>query len=71
MEVPQDTNRDPSAHRARAAALAERVDQMLSRRERSRGWIMKQARCTWPAQEEGRDRLTRGALTDIDAVYAV
>ena len=47
--------------------LAEKVDQMAARLERSRGWIMKQALSTWIAQEEERDRLTQEALADVDA----
>ena len=47
--------------------LADKVDQMAARLERSRGWIMKQALSAWIAQEEERDRLTREALADVDA----
>ncbi len=47
--------------------LAEKVDQMAARLERSRGWIMKQALSAWIAQEEERDRLTQEALADVDA----
>ncbi|MCL1824811.1 MAG: ribbon-helix-helix domain-containing protein [Betaproteobacteria bacterium] len=47
--------------------LAEKVDQLASRTERSRGWIMKQALAAWVAQEEERDRLTLEALGDVDA----
>lgn len=47
--------------------LADKVDQMASRLERSRGWIMKQALSAWIAQEEERDRLTQEALADVDA----
>ena len=47
--------------------LAEKVDQMATRLERSRGWIMKQALSAWIDQEEERSRLTREALGD-DAV---
>ncbi|TRZ42411.1 CopG family transcriptional regulator, partial [bacterium] len=39
--------------------LAEKVDQMAARLERSRGWIMKQALSAWIAQEEEHSRLTR------------
>ena len=51
--------------------LAEKVDQMAARLERSRGWIMKQALSTWIAQEEERDRLTQEALADVDAGLVV
>jgi predicted transcriptional regulator len=47
--------------------LAEKVDQMASRLERSRGWIVKQALLAWIDQEEERNRLTREALADVDA----
>jgi len=47
--------------------LAERVDKVASRLERSRGWIMKQALSAWIEQEEERNRLTQEALADVDA----
>lgn len=47
--------------------LAEKVDQLAARLERSRGWIVKQALTAWIEQEEDRSRLTREALEDVDA----
>ena len=47
--------------------LAEKVDRMAERLERSRGWIMKQALSAWLNQEEERERLTLEALADVDA----
>ncbi|WP_085725226.1 CopG family ribbon-helix-helix protein [Pseudomonas sp. R37(2017)] len=47
--------------------LAERVDEVAERLERSRNWIVKQALCAWLDQEEERSRLTREALADVDA----
>jgi predicted transcriptional regulator len=47
--------------------LAEKVDQLAARLERSRGWIVKQALVAWVDQEEERSRLTREALADVDA----
>jgi predicted transcriptional regulator len=47
--------------------MAEKVDQMAKRLERSRGWIMKQALSAWIDQEEERRRLTEEALSDVDA----
>jgi predicted transcriptional regulator len=47
--------------------LAEKVDQIAARLERSRGWIVKQALTAWVAQEEEHSRLTREALADVDA----
>ncbi|MGB5180146.1 MAG: ribbon-helix-helix domain-containing protein [Gammaproteobacteria bacterium] len=48
-------------------SLAEKVDLMATRLERSRGWIMKQALAAWIKQEEERSRLTNEALADVDA----
>lgn len=48
-------------------ALAEKVEQMAERLDRSRGWVVKQALSAWVSIEEERDRLTREALADIDA----
>jgi predicted transcriptional regulator len=47
--------------------LAEKVDQLAARLERSRGWIMKQALTAWVCQEEERRRLTLESLADVDA----
>jgi predicted transcriptional regulator len=47
--------------------LAEKVDQLAAKLERSRGWIVKQALAAWVDQEEERSRLTREALADVDA----
>ena len=51
--------------------LAERVDQLAARLERSRGWIIKQALTAWVEQEEERSRLTREALADVDAGHVI
>ncbi|MGI9282020.1 MAG: CopG family ribbon-helix-helix protein [Endozoicomonas sp.] len=47
--------------------LAEKVEQLAQKLERSRGWIIKQALSAWIDQEEERDRLTREALADVDS----
>ena len=47
--------------------LAEKIDRLAARLERSRGWIVKQALAAWIDQEEERSRLTREALADADA----
>ncbi len=47
-------------------ALAEKVDRLAARLERSRGWVVKQALAAWIDQEEERNRLTREALADVD-----
>jgi predicted transcriptional regulator len=46
--------------------LADKVDQLAARLERSRGWIIKQALSAWVEQQEERQRLTLDALTDVD-----
>ena len=46
--------------------IADKVDEIASRLERSRNWIIKQALTSWIAQEEERNRLTREALADVD-----
>ena len=51
--------------------LAEKVDQIAARLERSRGWIMKQALSAWIEQEEERTRLTREALADVDTGHVI
>ena len=51
--------------------LAEKIDQMASRLERSRGWIIKQALSAWIDQEEERNRLTREAMADVDAGHVI
>jgi predicted transcriptional regulator len=47
--------------------LAQKVDKLAGRLERSRGWIVKQALSAWVEQEEERHRLTLEALADVDA----
>ena len=51
--------------------LAEKVDLMAARLERSRGWIVKQALAAWIKQEEERYRLTQEALADVDAGHVI
>ncbi|HFP5151001.1 TPA: CopG family ribbon-helix-helix protein [Escherichia coli] len=45
--------------------MADKVDQMAARLERSRGWIIRQALSAWLAQEEERNCLTLEALDDV------
>ena len=52
-------------------SLAEKVDRMAARLERSRGWIIKQALSAWIEQEEERTRLTREARADVDAGHVI
>ena len=47
--------------------LAEQVDALAARLERSRGWIVKQALADFVALEERRRQMTLEALADVDA----
>lgn len=47
-------------------SLAEKVDEMASKLERTRGWVVKQALTAWVDLEEERSRLTREALDDVE-----
>jgi predicted transcriptional regulator len=47
--------------------LADKVDAMAARLERSRGWVMKQALAAWVDLEEERHQMTLEALADVDA----
>jgi predicted transcriptional regulator len=47
--------------------LADKVDQIAARMERSRGWIVKQALSAWVDQEEERRRMTLEGMADIKA----
>jgi predicted transcriptional regulator len=51
--------------------LAERVEAVASRLERSRGWVMKQALAAWVDQEEERHQMTLEALGDVDACRVI
>ncbi|MGK9232559.1 ribbon-helix-helix domain-containing protein [Inquilinus limosus] len=51
--------------------LAEKVDELAARLERSRGWIVRQALAAWIDQEEERRRLTLEALADVDAGHVI
>lgn len=51
--------------------LAEKVDQLAQKLERSRGWIIKQALSAWVDQEEERRKLTLEALADVDEGHVI
>lgn len=51
--------------------LAEKVDQLAARIDRSRGWIVKQALTAWIDQEEERRQLTVEALAEVEAGQVV
>ncbi|MDQ1814377.1 ribbon-helix-helix domain-containing protein [Massilia sp. CCM 9210] len=48
-------------------SLADKVDELAARLERSQGWVIKQALSDWVDQEEARSRQTREAMADVDA----
>lgn len=47
-------------------ALAEQVDELAARLERSRGWVVKQALAAYVEREAERHRLTLEAMADVD-----
>jgi predicted transcriptional regulator len=47
--------------------LAEQVDELAIRMDRSRGWIVKQALAAFVEREELRRRMTMEAMADVDA----
>lgn len=51
--------------------LAEKVDQLAQKLERSRGWIIKQALSAWVDQEEERRKLTLEAMADVDEGHVI
>ncbi|MDO9268240.1 MAG: ribbon-helix-helix domain-containing protein [Methylobacter sp.] len=51
--------------------LADKVDQIAARLDRSRGWIIKQALADWLGQEEERRRMTLEALADVDTGHVI
>ena len=51
--------------------LADRIDEIATRLERSKNWIVRQALADWLYQEEERNRLTREALADVDAGHVI
>lgn len=53
------------------AELAERLDAFAERRERSRGWVVKQALLSFIEWEEEKDRLTLEALEESDRVGTI
>ncbi len=46
--------------------LADKIDSLANRLERSKAWIIKQALAAWIDQEEERHRLTLEAMIDVD-----
>jgi len=49
------------------ADLAEKLDGLAERLDRSKGWIVKEAIATYIALDEKRRRMTREALADVKA----
>lgn len=65
MAEPNSETRVITSHVPRP--LADQVDALAARLERSRGWIVKQALAAFVALEERRYRMTLEALADVDA----
>jgi predicted transcriptional regulator len=51
--------------------LAEKLDRVAARLERSRGWVVKQALADWLEKEEEHRRLTLEALADVDVGHVI
>jgi predicted transcriptional regulator len=51
--------------------LAEQVDQLAAKLERSRGWVVKQALAAYVDRESERYRMTVEAMADVDAKIGV
>ena len=47
--------------------LAEQIDQLATRLDRPKGWIVKQALTSWVVLEAKRYQLTLDGLADVDA----
>jgi len=47
--------------------LAEKVDQIAARLDRSRAWVVKQALSNWVEMEEEHRRMTLQGMADVDA----
>jgi predicted transcriptional regulator len=50
--------------------LADKVDAMAARLDRSRGWVVKQALAAWVDQEEALDDVDAGRVIDHHDVRA-
>ena len=48
-------------------ALVKKVDALAARKDRPRGWVIKEALADWVALEEERHRMTLEGLSDVDA----
>jgi predicted transcriptional regulator len=48
-------------------ALADKIEELAAKTDRSKSWILKQALSAWVSQEEEKRRLTLEALADVDA----
>jgi len=51
--------------------LADKVDQIAARLDRSRAWIVKQALSNWVELEEEHRRLTLEAMAEVDGGLSV
>ena len=51
--------------------LAAKVDELASRMDRSRGWIVKQALAAWIDTEEAKRQLTLEAMAEVEVGHVV
>ena len=51
--------------------LADKIDELAERLDRSKGWIVKQALAAWVDQEEERHRLTLEAIASVESGQVV
>ena len=51
--------------------LAERIEAVATRLERSRGWVIEQALAAWVDQQEECHRMTLEALADVDVGHVI
>ncbi|MEW6679073.1 MAG: ribbon-helix-helix domain-containing protein [Pseudomonadota bacterium] len=53
------------------APLAEQVDQLAAKLDRSRGWVVKQALAAYVEREAERYRLTVEAMAEVDVMAGI
>lgn len=63
--MPSNDTRVMTAHVP--VALAEEVDQLAQRLDRSKGWVVKQALAAYVVRETERHRMTLEAMADVQS----
>jgi predicted transcriptional regulator len=67
--VPSTDTRVMTAHVP--LPLAEQIDQLAAKLDRSRGWVLKQALAAYVDRETERCRMTIEAMADVDAKHGL